>query len=231
MYITHNTTNINPIINILNTLVLLHRNSKHSEYIRAIPLVLPSLVRVAKELTSKHNILIPIGKVPSNDRRILTTADDPAGVELEFEDSRVCAVVGVEGCGERVRGVMVMVMVVVWCGVSWACGALCCCCVCSVCVVSCRVVGGCVCICVVGSRTMHCLGCCVEGIGLQGQCLSCLSLSLSLLCESLEVVLLRRSLGVSWLVVVLGTVVRIRVGSMINWPSWAAASSSDSIVL
>lgn len=87
MYITHKTTNINHIINILNTLVPLHKNSKHSEYIRAIPLVLPPLVRVAKELTGKHNILITIGKVPPNDRRILTTADDPAGVELEFEDS------------------------------------------------------------------------------------------------------------------------------------------------
>jgi hypothetical protein len=71
----------------------------------------------------------------------------------------------------------------------------------------------------------------MEGIGLQGQCLSCLSLGLSLLCESLEVVLLRRSLGISWLVVVLGTVVRIRVGSMIDWSSWAAASSSNGIVL
>jgi hypothetical protein len=45
----------------------------------------PILVGVAKELGGEDDVLITICKVPSHDRRILTTADDPPCVELQFE--------------------------------------------------------------------------------------------------------------------------------------------------
>jgi hypothetical protein len=45
------------------------------------------LVRVTKELASKHDILVPVGKVPAHNCWVLTTAYDPAGVKLEFEDA------------------------------------------------------------------------------------------------------------------------------------------------
>jgi hypothetical protein len=54
-------------------------------------LILP-LVGVAEELTSEDNVLIAVGKVPSNDCWILAAADDPPGIELQLEDTRVGAV-------------------------------------------------------------------------------------------------------------------------------------------
>lgn len=45
----------------------------------------PILVGVAKELSGEDDVLITICKVPSHDRRILTAADDPPRVELQFE--------------------------------------------------------------------------------------------------------------------------------------------------
>ena len=43
------------------------------------------LVGVAKELGSEDNVFVTICKVPSHDRWVLTTADDPPCVELQLE--------------------------------------------------------------------------------------------------------------------------------------------------
>ena len=79
-----------------------------------------NLVRVAKELTSKRDILVSVGKVPTDNSGVLATANDSAGIKLQLEDSRVGAV-GVEGRSEGVWSVvMVMVVVmVVRLGIGW----------------------------------------------------------------------------------------------------------------
>ena len=129
---------------------------------------------------------------------------------------------------------MMVMVVVVRCSVRRAGGTLLCGCgVCSRQVVRCGSwVGGgcCVCWCVSrGGRAMHCLGCCVEGVGLLGEGLGCLGLGLGLLREGLEVVLLRGGLGVGLLVRGLGRVVC--VGCVIDGSSGAATGCSDGVVL
>ena len=130
---------------------------------------------------------------------------------------------------------MMMVMVVVRCSVCRAGGTLLCGCgVCGGRVIRCgswvggdccvRGCGGCA-----GGRAMHCLGCCVEGVGLLGEGLGCLGLGLGLLCEGLEVVLLCGGLGVGLLVRGLGRVVC--VGCVVDGSSGAAAGCSDGVVL
>lgn len=76
-----------------------------------------SLVRIAEELAREHNFLVTICKVPSNDGRILTTANNSSGVELQLKHSRVGAV-GIERSGERVRRMVMMMVVVVWSNVG-----------------------------------------------------------------------------------------------------------------
>ena len=49
-----------------------------------IPSILPNPI---KKRTSLLDLRISIGEIPSHDLRVLAAADDPPGVELEFEDA------------------------------------------------------------------------------------------------------------------------------------------------
>lgn len=84
------------------------------------------LIRVAKELTGKRNVLVAICKVPSYNSWVLATADDPARIELQLKHSRVGAV-GIEGRRKWMWSVVVMVVVMMRLSVCRSCLCRCCC--------------------------------------------------------------------------------------------------------